>query len=383
MNTQLPKIFAAPELKAGQELRYLCRDQDGNELRVKKGHLVTQTKTGWIIQPVRQGKVFRPPTVEVPCIDIMTKEQMEERNKHRSREKEMGRSNEERRISEAKCYKVRSFRRLVYGRDESIPPEASTPVNNLEAHPLAEIIPEMSEQQYHDLLKSIRQYGQLEPCWTFEGKLIDGRHRQKACNHLGIKCTTREWSGEGRTLAAFIVGLNATRRHLTKDQLTLVALGMLPILEAAAGIRNRNAGASHKGNQHTGITKLELTDDYTVSSNVEPIMNTPSVEKPKRNLTAVESAAKAAGISVQMLQHAKKIVSDSPELVEDLRTGKTTLSQIKKQSAKKPIKSLLPTINWQVEGPRLRNILERIIVADDGERSVIIEEAKKLVCELP
>ena len=52
----------------------------------------------------------------------------------------------------------------------------------LKPHPVAEIIPEMSSQQFDQLVADIRQNGLREPVLLHpDGSIIDGRHRYRAC----------------------------------------------------------------------------------------------------------------------------------------------------------------------------------------------------------
>jgi hypothetical protein len=344
------------------QIIWIIRDEldiTGRRLSPIQGTLVEATTTGWRIQPKRTGNKFKPAQIEVPSTNIMNENEF--RLWQKKNEKERAKNYK---TDEKKAYRVRRFRRFMYGWDESIPDMAASQVNNYELHPLAMLLPEMNEMQYNNLIKSINAHGQLEPCWTFEGKIVDGRHRLMACNHLGIACTTREWNGEGGTLAAFVVGLNVDRRHLTQDQRAVVALAMLPFLEQEAKDRQRQHAGTAPGKSKSLTVNLPVSD----------------VSEKKRNLTSVEIAAKTTGANAKAVQRVKKIAAESPELLEEIRTGKMTLSQINKHTR---TKSPTPKINWKIEGPRLRDILERIINADDLARVAIIEEAKVIIVTLP
>jgi hypothetical protein len=62
-----------------------------------------------------------------------------------------------------------------------------------------------------------------EAIWTYDGKIVDGRNRFNACKALEIKPEFREWDGEGRSIASFVVSLNLHRRHLNESQRGMVA----------------------------------------------------------------------------------------------------------------------------------------------------------------
>src|SRR5690242_6457327 len=66
---------------------------------------------------------------------------------------------------------------------------------DLEPHPLAGRIPEMLSDEYVDLVKDIQKHGLREPLVLFEGKILDGRHRYRACAELGIEPKIVEFAG--------------------------------------------------------------------------------------------------------------------------------------------------------------------------------------------
>ena len=73
-----------------------------------------------------------------------------------------------------------------------------------------------------------RTLGLHEPIWLYEGQILDGRNRYRACQELGIPCPTRVY--EGQEPLAFNLSLNLHRRHLNESQRAMVAerLATLP-----------------------------------------------------------------------------------------------------------------------------------------------------------
>jgi ParB-like chromosome segregation protein Spo0J len=98
-----------------------------------------------------------------------------------------------------------------------------------ELHPLADIIPEASPEDFAALVESIRAVGQLEPIRLWDGRVIDGRHRMRACEELGIEPVFRvvppEEVGGGTDagLLAYVLALNINRRHATTSQRAIAA----------------------------------------------------------------------------------------------------------------------------------------------------------------
>lgn len=81
-------------------------------------------------------------------------------------------------------------------------------------------MPPLSPEEYAELEASIKEHGIQVPILIDEdGVVIDGHHRQKIAQELGIRCPKRQvidkTESEKRTLA---LSLNVHRRHLTREQ---------------------------------------------------------------------------------------------------------------------------------------------------------------------
>lgn len=109
-------------------------------------------------------------------------------------------------------------------------------------HELADIFPMMDDQGIEALAEDIRRNGLLHPIITFEGKVIDGRHRLKACKIAGVAPRFHAMDAEmkGRDPLDVVLALNVRRRNLTTSQTAMVAAAALPIWRAW-GLRRREA----------------------------------------------------------------------------------------------------------------------------------------------
>lgn len=87
---------------------------------------------------------------------------------------------------------------------------------SLRIHPLANMVPAMSAESFAALKDDIARGGLIEPIWTKDGQIIDGRNRYRACRELGIAVTMREY--EGDDIEAFVISTAVARRHLTPQQ---------------------------------------------------------------------------------------------------------------------------------------------------------------------
>lgn len=177
-----------------------------------------------------------------------------------------------------------------------------------EFHPIANIFPMMSPEEFAELRKDIQQNGQLEPVWLHaDGRIIDGRNRYKACMELGITPKYRTWDGSG-SLTQFVVSLNLHRRHLSAEQRAAVAVKMLPMLEAEA-----------KERQGHGMTAPGKTLDQKIGE----------ASADERKPQSAKVAAEVTGTNHQYVSDAKRIANDAPEVFEMMSAGSVNMPAAK------------------------------------------------------
>lgn len=86
-----------------------------------------------------------------------------------------------------------------------------------EIHPAADIFPMMIGADFAALKADIQTNGQLDDIAFFEGMVIDGRNRLRACEELGIEPQWYELT-ECKDPVAYVLSKNLHRRHLTREQ---------------------------------------------------------------------------------------------------------------------------------------------------------------------
>jgi ParB-like chromosome segregation protein Spo0J len=89
-------------------------------------------------------------------------------------------------------------------------------------HPLAELFPPMTGADFDALVADVQQNGLLDPIVLYDNQILDGRHRYRACQQLGVEPITVEWTGPG-TPEAFVISKNLHRRQLTESQRAVIA----------------------------------------------------------------------------------------------------------------------------------------------------------------
>ena len=181
--------------------------------------------------------------------------------------------------------------------------ENTTPPNpRIRINPeYASMVPKQSPEEYESLKRSIKEEnGLYVPIIVNQnGVILDGHHRYKACQELGIEPETvvKEFNNE-LDEQLFVVDCNLVRRQLNSFQRIELALKSKPILEAIA---KRNESIGGKGGRN--LTPLGRVD---------------------------EKIGERAGVSRDTVRKVEKILENkriSDEVKEDLRLGKVSINE--------------------------------------------------------
>jgi len=176
---------------------------------------------------------------------------------------------------------VRALRAGTFGTDDM-------DLKDLEFHPFSNLFPLLQGENFASLIKDIEQHGQREPIILFEGRILDGRNRYRACLELDRKPKVSRY--EGADALQFVLSLNLHRRQLSIAQRAVIAAEL-------SALREREPKLSAPGKtSHEGAM-------------------------------GIEQAARLLGISPRSVSSASRVVREgTPELVEAVRTGKVSVS---------------------------------------------------------
>lgn len=187
-----------------------------------------------------------------------------------------------------------------------VSPQTTQP---MKFHPISEIWPMMSDEQLTNLAANIKINGQLNPIWLYEGMILDGRNRWKACELAGISPATQRYNGENPV--AFAFSQNEERRHLSSGQRAALAVELKPRLEEEAKKR-----------------QIRKPMDSVVQK-VEP--------QNRMDNKTISQAAKITGTNHTYVNQAEKVKAQAPEIFEQLKAGKISLQDATKAAARKPV----------------------------------------------
>ena len=192
--------------------------------------------------------------------------------------------------------------------DDAVPgATTSTQPVSYARHPISAAFPPMSDAESTALLEDIGTQGLKVPITLYEGQVLDGWHRYLACCALGIELATSEFTGTIEEAAAFVVSLNARRRHLNAGQLALLAVEcLLPQLAAEAQARQR-AG------------KATVRED----------LSAPGRTGRRRRQSAAVDAGKTLGVSARSVERVKHVLTHgTAEEVAAVRSGTRKLKAV-------------------------------------------------------
>lgn len=173
-------------------------------------------------------------------------------------------------------------------------------------HEISSYLPLLEGEEFDALVEDIQQFGQVEPAILFDGKILDGRNRYRACKQLGIELEVREWKpseATGMTPLQFVISTNIMRRHLNHAQRSEIGLLLLKEEEKIAEERYRETVGRPK--------KSDKQEDQ--------------ISNKKRIPPSTEVVGKKVKVSHMTLTQAKKIkeiAKYNPIIAEDWEKAK-------------------------------------------------------------
>jgi hypothetical protein len=150
-------------------------------------------------------------------------------------------------------------------------------------HPLSELLPLMEDSEIEELATDIRQNTQRAPITLYEGKILDGRNRYRACKLANVEPKVRHFT-TGNAVA-FITSVNVFRRHLTVSQRALFAAKL-------ANLSNGQTKSSSATLPSSPVTQSEAAREAHVSERTVRTARTVLQKAPKREIKKIETGEK-------------------------------------------------------------------------------------------
>lgn len=179
-------------------------------------------------------------------------------------------------------------------------------MKTLQDHPIAELFDLATETELIGLANDIAQNGLLEPIELYEGKILDGRNRYRACLKAKVKPDLQEWHQNGVEPTTYVVAKNLHRRHLTIGQRAALAVRLLDYEREEALKRKAAAGRSAAPGRKA---EKDSPDADSLSKG-----------------RAAQRAAEKVGVGRTSVLAAELIAEHSPETFERLRKGELSVT---------------------------------------------------------
>ena len=155
----------------------------------------------------------------------------------------------------------------------------------MKLHKYCALLPRMMVEEYQLLKTDIQTHGLLEPIVTYEGSILDGRHRHNICEELAVQLVYVEFQSIGYNGSPldFVISKHQ-RRNLTPDQKAVLA-------DKIAGLKLGE--------------RLSLTNE---------------------TLVTLSEALISTGASKGQVGKLRKIKKDNPKVIERIESGETSIN---------------------------------------------------------
>lgn len=180
------------------------------------------------------------------------------------------------------------------------------------------IFPEASEEDFNRLLEDIRNngYDQSQPVIVYEGAILDGWNRYRACQAIGISPAIKNFDGDQAAAMRLVMRTNK-RRNLNKGQWATIAIEAEDVLAVIAKQVEKGRREKQAETQAMGQKIVPQA-----SGKVEDKTATKAAELFNTNRTYINQAA--------------KVKAAAPEAFEKVKAGKMTLQDAVKEVARRP-----------------------------------------------
>lgn len=176
-------------------------------------------------------------------------------------------------------------------------------------HDVAGLFPPITDVEFEALVADIETHGLREPGWIDErGRILDGRHRARACERLRLHMPWRIY--DGHNVVDFVASLNLHRRHISESQRAMVAADL----------------ATARQGERSDLV-------------------------PRGTTSTRQQAAKVMKVSKRSVDRAAALKKKAPaEIVEDIRQGKTTVGKELRRLKAKPGASVVDAVDAKDPG---------------------------------
>jgi len=226
------------------------------------------------------------------------------------------------------------------------------------------IFPEAKPEDYTRILDDIRANGfdEKQPITLYQGEIIDGWNRQRACDELKIEPTYYHFNGTDSEAIAYMMRTNK-RRNLNSGQWACIAAEADELLKAIAEEVERE----RREKQAEELSKTHAAKSEGVCGKNLPQTNTRDESK------TAHKVAQLFNTNRTYVNQAVKMKEQAPEVFERVKAGKMTM-----QDANKAVRAI-PTDPWMEDEKQRKQEVEsgHTVVANQQRDKNLIAWAEK------
>ena len=135
-------------------------------------------------------------------------------------------------------------------------------------HPWAELFPLLEGGAFEEFVADVKANGVREPVITYQGKILDGRNRYRACERLGIDPPQREYTGDSPLM--YVISLNLHRRHLDESQRAMIAAKLANMSEGRPAANAKDSVSQSKAAEVMNVSRTSVTRARKVMKEAAP-----------------------------------------------------------------------------------------------------------------
>ena len=210
-----------------------------------------------------------------------------------------------------------------------------------EFHPIANACPLMNDAELESLIADIKANGLNKEIELYQGMVLDGRNRYRACKTANVPIRTRNFAARDDAHAVdYVVSANLRRKQYSVDQLSM----------SAQKLADMKVGGG--GNQYT--TKC-IGENSPMQNQAE--------EAPVAAPISLKKAAEKDGVGYEAAKRARKVANKAPAAVEPVLQGKIKIKDAEKlikEKGGKPTESDVQKLIEEKEKPKVKEAAPKL-----------------------
>ncbi len=216
----------------------------------------------------------------------------------------------------------------------------------MEFHEIANIFPMMNDVEINGLRESIKKgFDKYFPILLYEGKILDGRNRYKACQLEKIEPLYNDFTGDDPI--EFVIKANSNRRHLTPGQKAFASLEAKRLYAEKAKENQVLSGKYDRFGNNQVFQNLEKPD-YKIDDSIN----------------ATQKAASLFGVNNDYVSSAAQIEEHAPDIADKVKSGDWTMNRAKSEYKRRKKKEAVEEYTQKIKNQPKQFKEYNVIYAD-------------------